>query len=80
MACGVPVIASRVDGIPAVVGDAGELVDVGDVEALATSLRRVLGDDGLRTDLVERGRRQARLFTCDRTAEAYLDVYRIAAS
>ncbi len=55
---GLPVIASRVDGIPEDVrdGDTGLLVPPGDVGALAGALRRLLPDLALRTRLGRRGR------------------------
>ena len=50
MACGLPVVASRVGGIPEVVdeGVQGLLVPVGDVGALADALARYAQDDSLR--------------------------------
>lgn len=50
MAAGVPVIASRIGALEELVGDAGELVAPGDVEALAAALGRT--DD--RTDAARR--------------------------
>lgn len=44
MACGTPVIGSRIGGIPYVIGDAGLLLPPGDVGALADALARVLSD------------------------------------
>jgi glycosyltransferase involved in cell wall biosynthesis len=53
MACGVPVVATRVGGIPEVVrhGENGLLVEPGDVDGLAGALRSVLGDGVLRERL-----------------------------
>jgi N-acetyl-alpha-D-glucosaminyl L-malate synthase BshA len=50
MACGVPVVASRVGGIPEVVehGVTGWLAPVGDVQAMAAHVCVLLGDEALR--------------------------------
>jgi glycosyltransferase involved in cell wall biosynthesis len=61
MACGVPVLASRSGEIPYVVGDAGVLLDEGDVDAWTAALREVIVDPGTRRDLADRGLRKARL-------------------
>ena len=61
MACGVPVIASRVGGIKEIIADEvnGLLFTVGDSEALAARLRRLLTDDSLRERIVRNGPRRA---------------------
>ena len=58
MGAGLPVIASRVAGIPEVVKDnvSGLLVNPGDVPQLATALVRVMQDNTLRARLGEEGR------------------------
>jgi len=48
LALGVPTVASRLNALPEVVGDAGLLVPPGDEDALAAALERALGDDGFR--------------------------------
>jgi rhamnosyl/mannosyltransferase len=46
MACGCPVLTTRVGGIPAVVRDGeGIFVEVGDVEAIADGMRMLLRGD-----------------------------------
>jgi glycosyltransferase involved in cell wall biosynthesis len=59
MAMGVPVLATRVNGVPRLVrdGESGLLVEPGSVEGLADGLARLLGDAGARTRLGAAGRR-----------------------
>jgi glycosyltransferase involved in cell wall biosynthesis len=59
MAAGVPVVATRVGGIPTLIrdGENGLLVDAGDRRQLAGALDRLLTDDALRTRLGDAGRR-----------------------
>ncbi|MGH9823785.1 MAG: N-acetyl-alpha-D-glucosaminyl L-malate synthase BshA, partial [Blastocatellia bacterium] len=61
MACQVPVIATRVGGLPEVVveGETGYLFEVGDVDGMAQGVLRVLKDNDLRDQLGERGRKVA---------------------
>jgi len=60
MAHGKPVVATRVGGIPELVTDAvsGSLVDRGDVDGLAATLSRLIGDPALRTRMGTAGRRR----------------------
>jgi D-inositol-3-phosphate glycosyltransferase len=61
MACGSPVVASRVGGLQTTVRDGvtGLLVSEGDPCALAATITRVLGDDALRWRLGREGQRWA---------------------
>jgi L-malate glycosyltransferase len=45
MACGAPVVATRVGGLPELVtGDSGRLLEIGDVEGMAAAAIELLGD------------------------------------
>lgn len=61
MACEVPVIASRVGGLPEVVtdGETGYLSEVGDVEKMANDAARLLTDHDLRREMGQRARESA---------------------
>jgi glycogen synthase len=81
MACGTPVVASRVGGIPEVVvdGETGWLVPPGDPTALAEALRVALADPARARRMGEAGRRRVEAhFSWDRIAERTLAVYRDA--
>jgi colanic acid/amylovoran biosynthesis glycosyltransferase len=58
MASGVPVVATRLSGIPELVQDGvtGLLVEPGDVHGLAAAMARVLEDDALAAELARAGR------------------------
>ena len=78
MACEVPVIASRVGGIPEVVtdGETGFLSEVGDVDKMAEDAARLLTDEKLRLKL---GRalvsQQSRRYRTDVVIPQYIDFY-----
>ncbi len=57
-ACEVPVVASRVGGIPEVVtdGETGFMSDVGDIEKMSDDVLKLLNDDELRRAFGKRGR------------------------
>jgi glycosyltransferase involved in cell wall biosynthesis len=68
MACGCPVVTTPTGGTPEVVGDAALYVDPADVGAITDGLRRVLLDDALRADLIQKGFRTVRRFSWEKTA------------
>jgi glycosyltransferase involved in cell wall biosynthesis len=74
MACGTPVAASACTSLPEVVGDAGLLFDPSDPEDMAETLWRLLADDGLRAEMVRRGRARAQTFTWEKSARAMLSL------
>lgn len=80
MAAGLPIVATRVGGIPDVVGTggAGFLVDYGDVDAMAGHIVRLLCDDELFRTTAEAARRRAGEFAWTAIADRVLDVYRAA--
>ena len=75
MACGTPVIGSRVGGIAEMIedGENGFLVPPGDVEVLAERLRWVLSNPQETCEMGRRARTFAKRFF---STEAYLDAYR----
>ncbi len=74
MACGTPVLTSRVSSLPEVVGEAAVLVAPGDVASIREGIRRLLEDAELRHDLRERGLEQARQFTWEKAAAKLLGI------
>jgi len=79
MSAGLPVLATRVSGVPEVVEDGatGLLVPPSDVPALATALSALAADGERRRSLGRAGRERVRkFFGLDRMVDATLDVYR----
>jgi glycosyltransferase involved in cell wall biosynthesis len=80
MAVGTPVVATRAGAVPEVAGEAAELVPVGDDEALATALVRVLADAPRRRELAAAGRARAATYSWAATAAGLADLWRRAAA
>jgi glycosyltransferase involved in cell wall biosynthesis len=78
LALGLPVVATRVGGVPEAVEDGieGFLVPPRDPKALADNIVRLLRDEALRTKLGEAGRKRARRFDIARAARHRERVYR----
>ncbi len=77
MACGKPVVATRVGGVPELVenGTEGILVGAGDVNAIAASITNLLLDPALRARMGRAGRRRVKEFSWDSTAKVVLHEY-----
>jgi glycosyltransferase involved in cell wall biosynthesis len=78
LARGVPTVVAETSSLPEVVGGAALLHPPGDHAALATTLLRLIEDDGLRAELRVRGPARAAGFRWERSARATLEVYREA--
>lgn len=74
IASGAPVIATDAS-IPEPISEASLHFPVGDAEAAATQMRRLLDDAALRNDLIERGRRAIQSLTWERTTRETAAVY-----
>jgi len=78
LACGVPVVATNVGGIPEQVesGRTGFLVPPSNAQAMAEAVETLLSDDGLRRKLSAQATRDAsERFALDRQADKYLEWY-----
>jgi D-inositol-3-phosphate glycosyltransferase len=78
LACGTPVVASNVGGLPTAVGDGGLLVDGHDTADWATALGRVVLEPEHRMALSRRAVEHAAHFGWARTAERLEAVYAAA--
>ncbi len=76
MAAGLPIVATRVGGVPDAVGEDALLVPYGEPDALAAALSELLGDPGRRRRLADRARERVRAFRWERTGEAFQTLYR----
>src|SRR5215218_354536 len=78
LACEVPVVASRVGGIPEVVDDGltGCLAEVGDVEKMSEDAARLLSDERARGEMGRRARASAvGRYSTDLVIPQYIDFY-----
>ncbi|HSY15408.1 MAG TPA: D-inositol-3-phosphate glycosyltransferase [Jatrophihabitantaceae bacterium] len=77
-ACGVPVVAAGVGGLPTAVGEAGLLVNSHRIEDWALALKGLLESPGRRAELAGRARAHAEEFSWERTTRGLLISYSAA--
>jgi len=71
-ACGCPVVTSSTGGTPESAGNGAIYVDPRDPEDIADAIVRVLSDEGLRKDLIQRGFQNVIRFSWEKTAQETL--------
>lgn len=77
MLAGRPVVATRVGGLPGLIGDAGVLVPAGDVDALAGELAKIVTDESWAATLAGRSAEAGRRLPTEQDTVAQVEaVYR----
>ena len=76
MACGVPVITSKVSSMPEVGGDAAVYFDPFDENDMAEKIETVLNNEMLRREMIAKGLEKVKGYSWKKCAEATLQVYR----
>ncbi|MCK4588700.1 glycosyltransferase family 4 protein, partial [Candidatus Woesebacteria bacterium] len=75
MACGIPVVVSKIEAFREVVGEAGALVDPYDVGSIAENIEKVFSMSKIEYNkLVDRGLAQAKKFSWEKTARKTLAI------
>lgn len=75
MACGIPVIASDATSIPEIVGDSAELIDPHNISEMADAMLKVLQDENLRNELIQKGLKRSKELSWKNSARDILKVY-----
>jgi glycosyltransferase involved in cell wall biosynthesis len=73
---GCPVITSNINPMLEIARDAALLVNPESQEQIAEAMLKIVSDEALEKDLVERGKSRLRLFRREVVAEEYISVYR----
>jgi len=76
MTYGLPVVCSNVASLPEVVGEAAVMINPFDAEEIAEALANVLTDDDLRASLIVKGYERAKIFSWNKTAGEYLQLFK----
>ena len=75
MACGTPVITSKVSSLPEVVGDAGILVDPYSVDEIKDAMYKYMSDNEFYKESVLKGLKRGELFTWKKSSDIIKKVY-----
>jgi glycosyltransferase involved in cell wall biosynthesis len=74
MACGCPVVVSDKGSLPEVCGDAAVYVNPYDPQSIAEGVLKVLTDENLRQNLIQKGYQQVKKFSWEHSVRKFLEV------
>lgn len=75
MAAGCPALSSNRSSLPEVVGKAGVLVDPFNIESVVNKMNKLLTNDSLRKECIEKGLVRAKQFSWENVAQRLIKVY-----
>lgn len=75
MACGTPVITSKVSSMPEVGGSAALYINPYSVDDICTKMKKLIDNKKLQNDLIKKGFKQVKKFSWSKCAEETLKVY-----
>ena len=76
MRLGAPVLTSRVSSLPEAGGDAAFLIEPESIDDIASGLEKLINDESLRKDLIQRGYKHAQRFTAEKMARQTMAIYK----
>ena len=74
MACGIPVVTSRVSSIPEAVGTAALTIDPHRVNEITEAMKLLLADDLARKEFIAKGLERVKEFRWEKTARETLRI------
>jgi glycosyltransferase involved in cell wall biosynthesis len=74
--CECPVMVSNTSSLPEIAGDAALFFSPKDIHSVRSAFKRMLTDDFMRKDLIEKGRQQLQKFSWRATSEQTFDFYK----
>lgn len=75
MACGCPVVTTKTGCTPEVAGGAALLVDPYNPDDIAEAIKKVLTEESLRKNLIEKGLKRAKQFSWEKCAKETLELF-----
>lgn len=79
MACGAPVVAANNSSIPEIAGDAALFFQAEDATGIASVIAKVLADETLRLDLINKGYQHVSTFSWEKCARQTIGAYKYSA-
>lgn len=76
MACGTPVIASKISCIPEILGKAAYYFDPYNIDDIEKAIAKIVSDSDLRDELSKKGLEQVKKYSWANTAQQTLDLYK----